>query len=73
MTREEALKHIEEAQKVYNEFGGKHNILEFYQDLSEAYGLPLEDVTERMMVTGGGVGFARPIREQESDNEKQGD
>ena len=72
MTRQEALKHIEELEKLRN--GACPNsppILDFYQDLADYYGLSLEQVTEKMMIVGGGVGVVRPIRSQDQHDIEQ--
>jgi hypothetical protein len=62
MTREEALKHIEELEKLRKGFyPTAPPTLELYQDLADCYGLSLEQLTEKMMILGG-IGFTRPIR-----------
>lgn len=65
MTREEALQRLEELDKFRKEnCPNMPSVSEFYQDLADAYGLSLEEVTERMMIVGGGVGVVRPIRKK---------
>lgn len=72
MTRQEALKHIEELEKLRNEAcPNAPPILDLYQDLADYYGLSLEQVTEKMMIVGGGVGVVRPIRSQDRHDIKQ--
>ena len=62
MTREKALKHIEELEKIRNgACPNSPSVLELYQDLADYHGLSLEKLTEKMMIIGG-VGFTRPIR-----------
>lgn len=66
MTRQEALKHIEELEKIHNEAcPNAPSVLELYQDLADYYGLSLEQFTEKMMIAGGGVGVLKPIRSQD--------
>lgn len=65
MTREEALKHIEDLEKIAREHNFKiPPLLEFYEDLAKHYGISLEDFVDRSMTIGGGVGHTRPIREK---------
>ena len=72
MTREEALKHIEELEKLLNEAClNSLSVLELYQDLADYHGLSLEQDTEKMMIVGGGVGFTRPIRDKRYKKHKQ--
>lgn len=63
MTREEALKHIEELETIAREHNFKiPPLLEFYEDLAKHYGMSLEDFVDRYRTIVGGVGRTRPIR-----------